>query len=73
MDFKEKFPGAQPGKAFCTDGRELWVYQTKRPCWNCGRPTRFFDLDFAAFFCSEECLGRKNREFEEALRRGSRR
>jgi hypothetical protein len=26
------------------------------PCWKCGFPTRFIDMDFQAYLCSTECL-----------------
>lgn len=39
------------------------------PCWHCGQPTSFADIDFGAPICSEECSRAKNDEFWEACSR----
>ena len=63
MKFSDKYPEAkyleevQPG---------IIRVNGNSPCWNCGQPTSFADIDFGAPICSEECSKAKNDEFWEA-------
>jgi hypothetical protein len=49
-------------------GDKLYIEQ-EEPCWHCGKPTHWVDLDFEAPLCFGECSRAKWREYLEACRR----
>jgi len=65
MKYSDKHPNpkhlreVEPGVIYC-EGEPT-------PCWNCGSPTNFWDLDFQAPLCSEECLKVRYEEYLKAL------
>lgn len=45
----------------------------EKPCWRCGNPTRFIDIDFQAHLCPGACTEAKTEEFFDAVAGLSRR
>ncbi len=39
-----------------------------RPCWHCGAATVWYEINFGAFLCSEECVKAKWDEYAAASR-----
>jgi hypothetical protein len=56
-------------KLFHTDNpnRDIFRQSTTGLCQHCRRITRFYDIDFKAWFCSEECQDAKIAEFNQAV------
>lgn len=38
---------------------------TERPCWHCGRPTHWLELNFGTSLCPGDCTDAKWAEFDE--------
>lgn len=41
-----------------------------RPCWHCGQPTRFLEVNFEAPLCPGACTEAKEAEYWQALSEG---
>jgi len=71
--FDELYPDAplwfQPPHGEDDDGAAKCP--TTGPCWNCGTPTAYVDLDFEGHLCSEACRDVKWDEYFQALRQGA--
>jgi len=69
MTFDERYPDAelwfQPGD----DMNEVMKCPEAKPCWQCGTPTRFVELNFEAHVCSEACNDAAWRDYFEACRK----
>lgn len=48
------------------EGSELIKTDEEQPCWNCNELTKWADINFQAYLCSEECERIKWQEFIEA-------
>ncbi len=66
MKYSDKYPDA---KYLEEVAPSIIMVSGSSPCWNCGQPTSFADIDFGAPICSEECSKAKNKEFFEACNR----
>jgi hypothetical protein len=48
------------------NGTELVDAYSIGHCWHCGDSTHWFDINFGAYLCSEECAEAKWGEYFEA-------
>lgn len=65
MNFTNKYPKAQTFDEL--EGGDIMVAEESQPCWNCDMMTRFFEMNYQAYICSEECLKEKDNGFADAL------
>lgn len=60
MLFSEKYKGMRPLKdeigGICR-GRK------QGRCWMCGTRTQYFEINYEAYVCSEECLAEMDRDY----------
>lgn len=64
MKFDDKYPDAK----YPEQHGDMLCGETLLPCWNCGEPTRWYEINYEAPLCSEECVAQKDREYQKALR-----
>lgn len=65
MKYDEKYPHA---REFDEPEECLGLATDTCPCWHCGSTTRWVDLDFLAFLCSEECREAETKEYNAACK-----
>lgn len=69
MIFAEQHPNAKPGDRIEVEGDELIRTERAEFCWDCGRGCQWISTSFYAYFCSEQCLKNKWKEYWEAMRK----
>lgn len=52
MKYDQKYPNAKPMQMVETT---IMCAKKADSCYRCGALTKFVDIDFEAFICSEEC------------------
>ena len=53
MNFKDRYPNAQ----YLDEVRmNIIKSDIEEPCFICGTPTYFHEINYQAAFCSEECI-----------------
>lgn len=62
MKFEDKYPDAEYLSIY--DGCML-KGDEQLPCWHCGTPTSFIEINYEAHICSEECLHQIDDEINE--------
>ncbi len=78
MNFFKKYPDAKPriegGEEYegCMvliprKNKDIEVGDEYQPCSWCGDYTRWLEINYEAFVCSEECLAEKDAEFRDML------
>jgi len=67
MKFDDKYPDAKNLEQY----GDMLCGETFHPCWNCGTPTRWYEVNYEAPLCSEECVAQKDKEYHKALRKTS--
>lgn len=65
MKYDDKYPMA---REFDEPEPGIIRVRQQRPCWHCASLTRWADIDFGAYLCSDECSAAKWQEFERAYR-----
>ena len=65
MKFLDKHPTAKPDQEV---EPSLVRIDKEGACWHCKAPSLFVDMDFLAYFCSEECRKIKNEEYGSACK-----
>jgi len=63
MLFEDKYPDAKIGEEIAPC---LIVVEKPRRCFMCDNSTRFVEIDFQTYFCSEECLNKMMDNYIEA-------
>ena len=65
MKFDLKYPYASVGHQVC----DILRVDIGGPCWHCGDHTKWAEINFQGYLCSEECVKAKTEEYiEEAMR-----
>ncbi len=69
MKFSEKYPDAKPRVGGGEEYEDCMILGRgePQPCHKCGDLTQWIEINFAGFFCSEECLAIMDAEFMEAI------
>lgn len=63
MKFIEKFPWITP----IFEERENMIRVNRAsPCYICGCQCDYVEVNYEAYFCSEECVAEMDRRYEEA-------
>lgn len=70
MLFDDRHPGVAVTFQCEDPDFEVVKLEAKNPCWHCGRPTQWVELNFEAHLCSEECVDAKWKEYFEACNKG---
>lgn len=63
MKFSDKYPDAKNLEQY----GDMLCGETFHPCWNCGTLTRWYEINYEAPLCSEECVAQKDKEYRKAL------
>lgn len=53
MKYKDKYPSMIP---ISEERDNIIRSRSEQPCCVCGRLTEYVEINYEAFFCSEECL-----------------
>ena len=61
MKFDDKYPNQTPDHPDTAEG--MIVVETEKPCNGCGKLTSWVEINYMAYFCSDECIA----EFEKPL------
>ncbi len=78
MNFFKKYPDAKPrtegGEEYegcmvlvARKNKDIEVGDEYQPCKKCGDYTRWLEINYGAFVCSEECLQEMDTDFRDLL------
>ena len=64
MLFEKKYPNMKP---INEEHRNIMRGKEAQPCCVCGRMTTYIEINYEAYFCSDECVNKMDKEVYERL------